>query len=751
MSRRTKMTEEILEMMRNPERIRNIGLIGHIDHGKTTLSDSLLAEAGLLSKSLAGEARVLDYLQEEQRRGITMKSANISLYYEHSLKGSESFLINLVDTPGHLDFSGKVTRALRIADGVVVIVDAVEEVSSQTETVVRQALTEAVRPILFINKIDRLFKELRLDLDQIKERFSRIIQDFNKLIYMYGNPLAQSEWLVSTEKGSVIFGSALHRWGFVIPQILKNNQNFEYFQEKYLNNRHEDLIAEFPVWECVLAAVIQFLPTPVEAAQYRMETIWSGDPSSKIGEALRACDPNGPLIIGLSKVQTIKNRLIGTGRVFSGTLKRGHPVWLVNHQSKSVINQLSIFMGSRLETVQELPAGNIAAIGGIKKMRSGETLVDMKVKETAKPFESVKYVSEPVVTVAVEPNMLKDLNKLQEVLEEIQIEDPNIAVQISPDSGEVLLSGMGPLHVEIIANSIKDRSGIDIEVSKPTSVFRESIKHMSHYHEAQSPNGRNSVKLLLMRLDKPSVKYLRGIKTNILENEFLRVKELPVQTSLSEYEARGLWHVDKHQNAIISRLKEDSGIEYDAEDHIIPVKKGVKKSSDPKISIESRQELLRAISGLVAHGKLVQEPLSELKIVIKDLHIAQSRDDANFFEISTMFQEVFMKCLVEAQPVLLEPIYQMEITSPEEYIGTVSSLINQFHGQILKISQDAFKAHITAKMSVRQSIGFAQEIRGQTSGRVFWQNLFDSFLPVPETETEQIIQDIKFRKGLAFF
>ena len=193
MSRRTKMTEDISKMMENPKQIRNLALIGHIDHGKTTLSDSLLAEAGLLAESLAGEARVLDYLEEEQRRGITIKSANISLYYEHSLEKSLPFLINLIDTPGHLDFSGKVTRALRMADGVIVIVDSVEEVSSQTETVVRQALEEAVRPILFINKIDRLFKELKLDMEEIKLKFSRIIQDFNKLIYMYGDELAKSK------------------------------------------------------------------------------------------------------------------------------------------------------------------------------------------------------------------------------------------------------------------------------------------------------------------------------------------------------------------------------------------------------------------------------------------------------------------------------------------------------------------------------------------------------------------------------
>ncbi|UYP48688.1 Elongation factor 2 [Candidatus Lokiarchaeum ossiferum] len=763
MSRRVKMTADILRLMENPQQVRNIGLIGHIDHGKTTLSDSLLAEAGLLAKSLAGEARVLDYLEEEQRRGITMKSANISLVYEHSLSSVDPFLINLVDTPGHLDFSGKVTRALRIADGVVVIVDSVEEVSSQTETVVRQALQEGLRPLLFINKIDRLFKELKLDSDEIKNKFSRIIQDFNKLIYMYGDALAKDLWLVSAEKGSVLFGSALHKWGFVIPQLVQNKHNFDYFQHAYDNDTYRALPNQYPVWKSVLAAVVQFLPNPVEAQKYRIKTIWSGDCGTDVGKALLNCDPKGPLVIGLSKVQKLKNRLIGTGRIFSGTLKRGQSVWLVNGKEKSSINQLSIFMGSRLESVSEVPAGNIAAIGGIKKIRSGETLFGVKAKEDAKPFETVKYVSEPVVTVAIEPDMLKNLNQLQEILEEIQVEDPNISVEISSDSGECLLSGMGPLHLEIVANTIKER-GVEVEVSKPTSVFHESIENISSYHDATSPNGLNSIRMLVMRMDTPTVAYLRGVKSQIIENDILREQELPQHTSFSVYESRGFWNVDKFQNVIISRLKEDTGIEYDDEDNEVlesKTKTSKKKSrkgkskNDPEdnrqVPLDMRGQIMESIHGILSHGVIAQEPISEVKIVIKEVNLAKNREDANFFEISTMIQDAFMACLREAQPVLLEPIYTLMIATPEEYIGTVTSLVNQFQGKILEITQDAFKSHVTAKMSVRQSIDFAQEIRGQTSGRVFWQNLFDKYSPVPEHERESIIQDIKFRKGLAFF
>ena len=270
---RRKKISEILNLMENLKQIRNIGFVGHIDHGKTTLSDSLLSEAGLLSPDLAGEARALDFLEEEQERGITMKSANISLYYEKSLKESKPFLINLVDTPGHLDFSGKVTRALRLIDGVIVVVDAVEEIISQSETVIKQALQEGVKPILYINKVDRLIRELKLSDEKIKEKFSRIIKDFNILIERFGEPPYDKKWKVALTEGNVAFGSALHKWGFTYQTMQESDLKFEDIRKRYENEDTEqpygDLPVYLPISDAILGMVVRHLPNPKKEKKYR--------------------------------------------------------------------------------------------------------------------------------------------------------------------------------------------------------------------------------------------------------------------------------------------------------------------------------------------------------------------------------------------------------------------------------------------------------------------------------------------------
>ncbi|MEM2973862.1 MAG: GTP-binding protein, partial [Candidatus Caldarchaeum sp.] len=202
---RVKKISEVVDILRNKENIRNIGIIAHVDHGKTTTSDSLLAAAGLLSPSLAGKALALDYLEEEQQRQMTIKAANVSLYYETNGK---QYIVNLIDTPGHVDFSGRVTRALRAIDGAIVVVDAVEGVMTQTETVIRQALSERVKPVLYINKIDRLVKELRLPPERIQETLTRIVRDVNALIEMYGEPEQREKWKINFAENTVAIGSS---------------------------------------------------------------------------------------------------------------------------------------------------------------------------------------------------------------------------------------------------------------------------------------------------------------------------------------------------------------------------------------------------------------------------------------------------------------------------------------------------------------------------------------------------------------
>ncbi|UCC28468.1 MAG: GTP-binding protein, partial [Candidatus Bathyarchaeota archaeon] len=249
-----RQTSDILKLMSKKQDIRDIGIIAHIDHGKTTMTDSLLAEAGLLSPKIAGEARALDYLEEEQKRGITIKTANISLLHDMDDK---SYVINLIDTPGHVDFTGKVTRALRAIDGAVVVVDAVEEVMVQTETVTRQALAERVKPVLFINKVDRLIKELKLSSEEVEKKLLRIIRDFNNLIEVYGEPGFKEKWKVDAAKGTVAFGSALHKWGFTLDMAKQKGVKFSDIVETYKKEAWQELPKTLPLHTAILNMVVK--------------------------------------------------------------------------------------------------------------------------------------------------------------------------------------------------------------------------------------------------------------------------------------------------------------------------------------------------------------------------------------------------------------------------------------------------------------------------------------------------------------
>jgi len=430
-----KNIQEIMSTISNKEHVRNFGVIAHVDHGKTTMSDSLLAAAGMIAPSVAGQALALDSMPLEQSRQMTIKAANVTLYYEEDGK---PYVLNMIDTPGHIDFTGRVTRSLRAIDGAVVVSDAVEGIMTQTETVTRQALEERVRPVLYINKIDRLVKELRLDKDAMAKHIASIVDVFNGLIQTYAEPELKQKWKVSIQESSVSFGSAKDRWGFNAKIAQKKGVNFGDVYNAYTTGNVADLAKRAPLHEAVLGMVIQHHPPPHVAQKYRIPRIWTGDLTSDIGKALLACDDNGPVIMMVTNINVDPQAgIVATGRLFSGTVRDGESVFLLGAKREERIQSVNFYMGAQREMVGALGAGNIPALLGLEHARAGETLSSVKYIPT---FESIKYVSEPVVTIAVEPKHPKDLPRLVEALRRLTIEDPNLVVRINEETGEQLLS-----------------------------------------------------------------------------------------------------------------------------------------------------------------------------------------------------------------------------------------------------------------------------------------------------------------------
>jgi len=720
---RFRHTERILKLLRNKENIRDIGIIAHIDHGKTTMTDSLLAEAGLLSPKIAGEARALDYLEEEQKRGITIKTANISLLHEAEGK---SYIINLIDTPGHVDFTGKVTRALRAIDGAVVVVDAVEEVMVQTETVTRQALSERVKPVLFINKIDRLIKELKLTPEETQKKLMRIIRDFNNLIDVYGEPEFKKEWKVDAAKGSVAFGSALHRWGFTIDIAKKKGIMFDDIVKAYQENRYEDLQKIVPLHEAILEMVVNHLPNPIEAAKYRIPKIWRGDIDSEIGQAMLRCDPNGPTVMCITNVQLDPHAgIVSTGRLFSGDLKEGDQVYLVGAKKGYRVQQVSMYMGAFREVVDHLDAGNIAAVLGLDQARAGETLVDARFSDVMVPFERITYVSEPVVTIALEPKHPRDLPRLVDVMNRLSIDDPNLVTTINKETGEYLLSGMGELHLEIAIKFMKDYApGLEIITSKPIVVYRETVSKPGITAMAKSPNKHNRFWVQVEPLEEKVIKMIEDGEIDEVMGRRRMGEILYKKAGWPVEEARNVWALEEHRNILIDLTK---GVQY---------------------MRDVRDMVISGFRWACQAGPLCEEPIRGIKVKLMDAQLHEDPVHRGPAQIMPAIRRAIFGSFLTANPVLLEPIYRIQVSVPAEWVGQVSSLLTRKRGRILASEQKGALLAVDGYIPVAETFGLAADLRSATSGHAFWQSQFDHWEKVPESLAKEVIAEIRNRRGL---
>ena len=719
-----RQTADILKLMSKKEDIRNIGIIAHIDHGKTTMTDSLLAEAGLLSPKIAGEARALDYLEEEQKRGITIKTANISLL--HEMEG-RSYVINLIDTPGHVDFTGKVTRALRAIDGAVVVVDAVEEVMVQTETVTRQALEERVMPVLFINKVDRLIRELRLTPNEIQKKLVRIVRDFNNLLDIYGEPEFKERWKVDPAKESVAFGSALHKWGFTLSMARQKGIRFSDIVDAYAKGEYQKLPELLPLHAAILDMVVRNHPNPVEAQKYRIPKVWKGEIDSEIGQAMINCDDDGPTVLCIYLAQLDPHAgLVATGRLFSGVMEEGGRVYLVNAKKGYRVQQVSMYMGAFREVVGKISAGNIAALLGLDLARAGETLIDVEHKDIMFPFELIKYVSEPVVTIAVEPKHPRELPRLVDAMNRLSIEDPNLVATINKETGEYLLSGMGELHLEIAVKFLRDYGGgMEISTSRPIVVYRESVPEQGIVVMGKSPNKHSKFWIQVEPLDENVIKMIeKGEIAEVMGRKrigSILYKEAKWPTD----EARNVWSLEEHRNMIIDLTK---GIQY---------------------LREAREMIIAGFRWACGAGPLCEEPLRGLKIKLLDVKLHEDPVHRGPAQVMPAVRRAILGSFLTANPVILEPIYKIGVSVPAHWVGECSSVITRKRGRILSSEQRGALTTVTGYIPVVETFGLSAEMRSATSGHAFWQCAFDHWEKTPENVAAEVIKEIRERRGLS--
>ena len=448
------------------ENIRNIATSAHIHHGKTAFTDNLLAASGYMAAKYAGsldEGMSTWQHKDEQERLMTVDSANVSMV--HSFQGQE-FLINLIDTPGHIDFGGNVTRAMRAIDGTVVLVCASEGIMPQTETVMKQALRERVKPVLFINKVDRLIKEMLFTPEQIQKRITDIILEFNRLVEQIAETEFKQKWKVSIQDGSVAFGSARDNWALSLQFMQKKNVSFKDVQRIYElseEERQEWVWKNAPLHEIILDMVIKHLPNPVDAQKYRIPKICRGDIESEFGKDLINCNSKGKVAFVVTRIMIDQKsgREVSAGRLYSGTIREGMNVYLNNAKQTQRVAQVFMYQGIKPEIIDEVPSGNVFALVGIAG-NAGDTITE----NPEQPFEELKHIFEPVITKSIEPTKPQDLSKLVEVLKKVGKEDPSVKIEINQETGENLISGMGELHLEIIEGRIKEEKGLAVKTER---------------------------------------------------------------------------------------------------------------------------------------------------------------------------------------------------------------------------------------------------------------------------------------------
>jgi len=714
------------------EKKRIFSITAHIDHGKTTATDYLLRRAGLMRPEDAGQLQMTDSDDEEQERGITIFTSVVLLAFNDPRKpdDEEPYIIQLNDTPGHISFTGEVSRALRGSDGAIILVDALEGVMTQTETNIRLSVGEEYcKPVLFINKVDRLISELKLSPQETFAKIDKITREVNDLIKKV-RPEG-SDWNIDFAKNSVAVGSAKHGWGFTYEILLEKNLKPQDVFAKYNEGDIQWLRDNLPLDEPMLRMIVDHLPDPVSAAKYRIPHIWGGDLKSELGQALIKSDPKGPLYGMITKIfldpkRNYQATLIG--RVFSGTFDQSDTLYLVNSDSNSRVKRLGVMEITDILDIPRIPAGNLFALYGFISP-SGETFInandlpkDKEQKKRIPSFEKIHYACEAVVSRSIKPKDPHEIDKLDEVVSKWLKADPTAEYRRDEESGEFILSGIDPLQIEILVKRINNQ--VQINIGEPIIVYREKITQKSPDYYTKSANTHNRILLYIEPLDEITERLIETGKVNDLQNEKERAQILREDAGWDAKEARRI--VDLYHGSVL--VNGTSGLQrFD----------------------RVKSYLSAAFRDWLGDCILAKEPAAGIKVVFTDMTIHEDPRHTQYGQIAGMIFSAMSLAMLDAKPHLFEPIQRIDIKSPQGTEGSVSTIITKRRGRITNVIPEGEYVRIQGQIPAAETIGLADDIRGSTAGRAFFGYEFLGFEKVPPNLEENIIMEIRRRKGMS--
>lgn len=723
MGRKEDNIKKATEVMYILPQIRNLCIAAHIDHGKTTLSDNLIAGAGMMSSELAGSARVLDFDDQESARGITINAASASMVHDVD---DVPYLINLIDTPGHVDFGGDVTRAMRAVDGCFILACAVEGPMPQTETVVRQALKEKVKPVLFINKVDRLINELQVTPEDMMTRFSETIKQVNRLIKQFAPDEFKKSWQVSVADGTVAFGSAYHNWGITVPYMAKSGISFtDIFA--YCNDENQvELATKAPVHEVLLDMAVSKLPGPVEAQPYRIPNIWNGDIDSPMGKSMANCDPEAELAMMITKIWMDPHAgEVAVGRLYSGSIAQGETVYAIGAAKPERVQQVSMMVGGDRITVPKVVAGNIAALTGIRSAAAGITL--SRDKDFI-PFEAIRHYSDPVVTVAVEPRSMKDLPKFIDALRSLAKADASLQITTNQETGEALLAGMGELHLEITVYRIEEEQNIKVKVSPPIVVYREGIEgsNRGHPFEGKSPNRHNRFFFEIEALSEEVVAALRAgdlgdgpVRPNDAKETGNKFGELGMNKDLM----RKIYAING-TNVLVNDTKGIQGLH------------------------ETRELIIEAFKEVCTKGPVADEPVQGMFVRLTDAKLHEDAIHRGPAQTIPAVRNGIKGAMLRARTVILEPMQKAFVSVPNDWLGQVTREVTNRRGIIEDMPSDGEVTTVVGVLPIAETFGFSNDIRAASQGRAIWNTENLGFQILPPQLFDKVVAEIRTRKGL---